>query len=70
MKFKVMKGCVVSGQSRQVGEIVDIQSADELKTLMGIGRVVPHDEPVIEDRSLGLDDDTKPRRRGRPKKVD
>jgi len=68
MKFKVLKGCVIDGQSRSKGDVVSVDSAEELKALMGIGRIAPHDEPVIEDRSVGLED--KPKRRGRQRKAD
>jgi len=70
MKYKVTKGCVIGGKPCKAGDVVDIESAEELKILMGIGRVLPHDEPVIEDRSIGLNEATKPRKRGRPKKAD
>ena len=70
MKFKVMKGCVVAGEQQKAGDLVEINNAEELKALMGIGRVAPHDEPVIEDRSVGLNEESKPRRRGRQKKSD
>ena len=69
MKYKVTKGCVIGGKPCKAGDVVDITDAQELKILMGIGRVLPHDEPVIEDRAIGLAEDTKPRKRGRPKKV-
>jgi len=67
MKFKVVKGCVINGAACKVGEIIEIASADELKALMGVGRVEPHDEPVVKDRSIGLDEETKPKRRARKK---
>ena len=70
MKYKVQKSCVIGGQSRQAGEVIEIDSAEELKALMGIGRVLPHDEPVTKDRSVGLSQEDKPRRRGRAKKAD
>ena len=70
MKYEVLKGCVINQKGRQRGEILEI-SDEDAKALMGIGRIAPVNEPVItENRSIGLADDTKPRRRGRSKKAD
>jgi hypothetical protein len=51
-----------------MGSLVELNDA-EAKELMAMGRVAPHHEEQIEDRSVGLSEETKPRRRGRPKKV-
>jgi hypothetical protein len=53
-----------------MGSIVELDDT-EAKTLMQMGRVAPHaEEQPLEDRSIGFSEETKPRRRGRPKKVD
>jgi hypothetical protein len=65
MKYQVMKRCVINGQSWNVGDLVEVGkdfAADEVKGLMGIGRIVPADETKIEDRSIGLDDKPMPKR--------
>ena len=65
MKYQVMKRCVINGQSWNVGDLVEVGkdfAEDEVKGLMGIGRIVPADETKIEDRSIGLDDKPMPKR--------
>jgi hypothetical protein len=51
-----------------MGSLVELDDA-EAKELMAMGRVAPHHEEQIKDRSVGLSEETKPRRRGRPRKV-
>jgi hypothetical protein len=51
-----------------MGSLVELDDA-EAKELMAMGRVAPHHEEQIEDRSVGFSEETKPRRRGRPRKV-
>jgi len=70
MKYEVLKGCVISAQRRNVGDVVEIDDS-EARMLMGIGRIAPaqeKSEPVV-NRSVGLGDD-QPKRRGRNKKAD
>lgn len=65
MKYQVMKRCVINGQTWNVGDLVEVGkdfAADEVKGLMGIGRIVPADETKVEDRSIGLDDKPMPKR--------
>lgn len=69
MKFQVLKSCVINGAPKKAGDVVDIASDADVRALMGIGRIAPYDEPLIEDRSIGLSEETKPKKRGRPKKV-
>jgi len=70
MKYEVLKGCVINSQGRQKGEILEI-SDDDAKMLLGLGRIAPVNEQVIvENRSVGLDEESKPRRRGRKSKAD
>lgn len=68
MKYKVLRNTVAAGRVRRMGSLVELDDA-EAKELMAMGRVAPHHEEKIEDRSVGLSEETKPRRRGRPKKV-
>jgi len=68
MKYQVMKRCVINGQTWNVGDLVEVGkdfAADEVKGLMGIGRIVPADETKVKDRSIGLDD--KPMSKRAPK---
>lgn len=49
MKYRVIKSTVAAGQIRSVGAVLEL-SAFEAKELMAYGKVVPHDETVIENR--------------------
>lgn len=70
MKYEVIKACIIKGKSCRVGEIVDLEG-DVVKGLMGIGRIAPHDESKIENRSVGLENsEDKPKRRTRKPKVE
>lgn len=69
MKYQVVKGCVIKGEGHQPGSVIELE--DQLaRDLMGIGRVVPHDEAEPVNRSVGLEDSEEApvKRRGRPKK--
>lgn len=68
MKYEVVKGCVINGEGRQPGSVVDLDDANA-RSLLGIGRIVPLDEAKTVDRSVGLQkSEQTPRRRGRPPK--
>jgi hypothetical protein len=69
MKYKVLRDTVATGQVCRVGEVIDLNESDA-KELMATGRVAPHDEetPAV-DRAIGLDEETKPKRRTRKTKV-
>jgi len=70
MKYKVLRNTVAACRVRRMGSLVELDDA-EARTLMQMGRVAPHaEEQPMEDRSIGFSEETKPRRRGRPKKVD
>lgn len=51
MNFKVMKGCVISGQPYSSGDVVNIEDERLISSLIGIGRISLHTEAeiVIED---------------------
>tara|TARA_B100001057_G_C22691567_1_gene888005 strand:- start:267 stop:488 length:222 start_codon:yes stop_codon:yes gene_type:complete len=72
MKYQVMKRCVISGSTWNVGDIVesgkDVNEAD-VDGLMGIGRIVPLDQAESIDRSVGLDEEPMPKRAPRKKKA-
>lgn len=70
MKYLVLTGTVINKQSCRAGDVVDVPD-DEVKTLKAMGRIAEYVEKKVEsqDRSVGLSDETKPRRRTR-KKVD
>ena len=69
MKYEVIRACVIRGNTHKVGQVVELDN-DMAKQMMAIGRVAPYSEPIIEDRSIGLSDETMPRKRGRPKKIE
>lgn len=70
MKYQVVKGCVIKGEGYQPGAVVELDK-DLARQLMGIGRVVPHDESQPANRSVGLEESEEApvKRRGRPKKA-
>ena len=70
MRYKILKGCVAGGRARRLGSIVELDD-EQGRNLMLMGRVAPYDEPKEpENRSIGLDEESKPRRRGRPRKTE
>jgi len=63
MKYRVIKSTVANGVVRGVGEILEL-SEFAGKELMAYGKVVPHDETVIENRVEPVEiRDPKPRGR-------
>jgi len=63
MRYEVLKGCVIAGQGRKVGDIVELD-AGQAKELMAIGRIISTgQEEVIVDRSVGLTEQTKLKKR-------
>ena len=66
MKYLVLKGTVISGRQVRAGDVVEIDGA-EARELEGMGRVcqVIETETKAKDRSIGLSDETKPKRRTR-----
>jgi len=70
MKYEVLKSCIINKSPSKAGSIVDV-TGDEERTLLALGRIAPYSEPMIENRSVGLEDsEEKPKRRGRPKKAE
>lgn len=70
MRYKVLRNTVAAGRVRRMGSLIELDDA-EARELMALGRVAPHDEEAPrEDRSVGLKEETKPRRRGRAKKAE
>jgi hypothetical protein len=69
MKYEVIKDCIIKGESCRIGKIVDLDEGLAV-SLMGIGRVMPHDESKVENRAIALDEETKPKRRTRKKVED
>ena len=68
MKYQVLKSCVINNQPAPAGSIVEVDG-DQSRALLSMGRIMPYDEPKVENRSVGLDEsDEQPKRRGRPKK--
>jgi hypothetical protein len=71
MQVQFIRNTMTSQGNARMGVVLDLPD-NEVKTLMGLGRCIPHDAVVeIEDRSVGLEtSDAEPViRRGRPKKV-
>jgi len=68
MSYLVLKGTVIGGKQVRAGDVVDV-SGVEAKELLAIGRIaeVTKSETKVEDRAIGLTEDTKPKRRTRKK---
>lgn len=68
MKYVVLKSTVISGNRVRVGDVVDIDLT-EAASLIFLGRIQKVEERQVEtvDRSIGLTDESKPKRRGRPR---
>lgn len=66
MKYLVLKGTVISGRQVRAGDVVEIDGS-QARELEGMGRVcqVIETETKVEDRSIGLSDESKPKRRTR-----
>ena len=66
MKYLVLKGTVIGGVAAKAGDVVEVPE-DEVRGLMGINRIAQVAEKKVEvvDRAVGLDEDTKPKRRTR-----
>ena len=71
MKYEVQQRCAVRGVTWNPGDIVESgKDFDEqdVKGLMGIGRIIPADETKTVDRSVGLDDTPMPKRAPKAKR--
>lgn len=68
MSYLVLKGTVIGGKQVRAGDVIEIDGI-EARELVGIGRVSEvESKPVeIQDRSIGLSEETKPNRRARRK---
>jgi hypothetical protein len=69
MKYLVLKGTVIGGSATQAGDVVEVPES-EVKALLAMKRIaeVAEKPTATTNRAVGLDDDTKPKKRGRPKK--
>jgi hypothetical protein len=71
MKYQVQKRCVINGSTWNIGDIVESGkdvAEEDVKGLMGIGRIIPADETKTVDRSVGLDDTPTPKRATKSKR--
>jgi hypothetical protein len=68
MSYLVLKGTVIGGKQVRAGDIVEIDGI-EARELVGIGRITKVESKPVEtqDRSIGLSEETKPKRRTRRK---
>jgi hypothetical protein len=69
MKYLVLKGTVIGGAAVKAGDVVEVPES-EVSALIGINRIAPVAEKATKtvDRAVGLDEETKPKRRTRAKK--
>lgn len=66
MSYIVLKGTVIGGKRVNAGDVVEVEGI-ESRELMGIGRIAKVEKKQVEtvDRSVGLTEETKPKRRTR-----
>lgn len=66
MSYIVLKGTVIGGKRVNAGDVVEVEGI-EARELVGIGRIAKVEKKEVEtvDRSLGLTEETKPKRRTR-----
>lgn len=66
MKYLVLKSTVAAGGQVRAGDVIELD-AGEAKELIGLGRItqVVESEVKTVDRSVGLSEETKPKRRTR-----
>lgn len=66
MSYLILKSTVVSGKQVKAGDVVEV-GASEARELMGIGKICKVETKVVEtvDRSIGLSEETKPKRKTR-----
>jgi hypothetical protein len=71
MSYLVLKGTVIGGKQVRAGDVVEVDVV-EAKELVGIGRITKVDSKPVEtvDRAVGLQEETKPKRRTRRTKAD
>jgi hypothetical protein len=70
MSYLVLKGTVIGGKQVRAGDVVEIDGI-EARELVGIGRITKVESKPVEtqDRSIGLSEETKPKRRTRRTKA-
>ena len=70
MSYLVLKGTVIGGKQVRAGDVVEIDGI-EARELVGIGRITKVEGKPVEtvDRAIGLEEETKPKRRTRRTKA-
>ena len=68
MSYLVLKSTVANGGQVRAGDVIELSPADA-KELLGIGRITKVESKPVEtvDRAVGLEEETKPKRRTRRK---
>lgn len=68
MKYLVLKSTVAAGGQVRAGDVIELDFS-EAKELLGLGRITQVVETEVKtvDRSVGLEESTKPKRRTRRK---
>ena len=71
MSYIVLKGTVIGGKRVNAGDVVEVEGI-EARELIGIGRIAKVEKKQVEtvDRSVGLAEETKPKRRTRRVKAE
>jgi len=69
MKYLVLRGVVVNGKPHQPGDVVELEGS-LVNELLGYNKIAPYTEksvPKQTDRSVGLDEETKPKTKTKAK---
>jgi hypothetical protein len=67
MKLEFIRNTMTSNGNARIGQVLDLPD-QEANDLVKNGRCVPYVYQELVDRSIGLSEETKPVKRGRPKK--
>jgi len=67
MKLEFIRNTMTSAGKARIGQVLELPE-QESKDLVKLSRCVPYVSQELVDRSIGLSEETKPVKRGRPKK--
>jgi hypothetical protein len=69
--YIVLKDLLLKGKRYVASDVIEAISDEDAKSLSAMGRIEPVDVKPVEsiDRSVGLSDDAKPKKRAKSKKA-
>jgi len=54
MKYKVLKSCVINNAPTSAGSVIEVPPSEQ-KDLLAMGRIMPYDEPKLENRAVDVE---------------